>query len=550
MRRFYLLRSPPPNLLSVGRYNHSGTSQSWYDVLDPAKTYTFEVWLRGTGKLKVIARRQNEHTNLELTKQWKLHSFDFTVPELYEDSKTRRIDLLISGDGKINIDNLRIYQKDAPYLGLLPDDKTSLKKSGMSYLRTHGFVKTFQKTYDLTQLTNPAGVTSSTHGNTLPQTLSAFMDVGIKPWLQIEPHFTKDEWLGLIEFIAAPYTPSTSSQNEKPWAAKRYYSGQKLPYTDVFNNIRFEIGNETWNRLFSPWTFPIMKDGVTNEHYSSGDTYGLYQRYVLSIFRESPYWDRLQNKLEPVLGGWNIKSYGQEAASKTPLTPLLTIAEYNGGWDQGEGVVTDTPEGYSSLLSFAAQTASSRAVKHITKATQIAEQRGTHLSVGTYEAGPGYARNGLNNAKVSKALYEEQEQVMKSVAAGTATVDTFLTLTRAGYITQNLFLFQRGDYWSSHAKWYLGGHPYPTWQWLTLLNNNGEGLGDLLKTKSENIPTRDVPAIARRKALDNMPMLDIYPFLNNKILTIVVISRFSEKRNQALKTTVILLLEFRMKKRN
>ena len=518
----------PSRPLTVGKATHSGTSQLWYEVFNPEKSYIFEVWLRGKGELNAQAHLPDKTVKLPITDTWQKYTYKFTAPELYTDDSPRWIELEITGNGHVDVDNFRLFEAHTPYLALLPEDLTALRESGMGFLRTHGFIKTKQKTYDLNQLTNTAGLINGTLGNTLPQAMAQIAASNSAPWLQIEPHFSASEWLGLAEFLAAPYDPAIDSQDNRPWAAKRYAAGHKKPYTDLFETIRFELGNETWNRLFAPWVFPDMIDGNTNQFYSRAKTYGLYQEYVLTILKQSPYWPNLKDTLQPVIGGWTINSYGETAAAMSHSTPLVTVAEYNGGWDQDEAVVTDTPEGYASLFSFATQTAKQRAAKHINRANEIAKQRGTPLMVGTYEAGPGYVRNGLNNARVTEKQYSTQEQVMKSVAAGTATLDTFLTQMREGYKTQNYFLFKRSDYWASHAKWYRGGQPYPAWLWLSLLNNNGgEGLGDLLYVESENVPTKNFPQIARRKPLVDAPMVDVFPFNNGNVWTIIVISRIS-----------------------
>lgn len=515
----------PFTSLQIGKATHSGTGQQWYEVFDPNKSYTFEIWLRGEGEITATANLPDKIVQLPITNKWQKHTHKFTARGLYADDIPRSIEVNIAGDGHIDADNFRLFRSNRPYLALIPEDFKALKDSGMGYLRTHGFVKTFQKTYDLSQLTNTAGAINGTFGNTLPQILNQFEEVGTAPWLQIEPHFSGEEWLGLVEFLAAPYDPNVDTPEDKPWAAKRYLAGHEKPYTNSFQSIRLELGNETWNWHFAPWIFPDMIDGSTGKFYQRAKTYGLYQEYVLTILKRSPYWELLQDKLQPVIGGWTINSYGETAAAMSPSTPLVTVAEYNGGWDQDEEVVTDTPKGYASLLSFAPQTAKLRAEEHVKRANIVAKKRGTPLIVGTYEAGPGYVRNGLNNAKVSHEQYIAQEQVMKSVAAGTATLDTFLTQMREGYKTQNFFLFKRGDYWSSHAQWYHGGQPYPAWQWLSLLNNNGDGLGDLLKVEAENVPTNDLPKIARRKKLDDAAMIDAFAFKRKDVYTIVVISR-------------------------
>lgn len=511
--------------LSIGQYNYSGTAQQWYDVLDPTKTYTFEVWIRGDSKVSAELKLPGLTKKLEINNTWKHHIIPFSPPELYDDAKPRKMEMVLKGPGRVDVDNIKIYRADAEYLAFLPEDHKAAKQAKMSFFRTHGFIKTFYNTYNLEQLTNDTGNITANYGNTLPQTLNSFVEVGTNPWLQIEPHFAKEEWLGLVEYLAAPYNPQEDTVKAKPWAHKRYQQGQLEPYSDKFSAIRLEIGNETWNRMFRPWTFHPMTDDITGKHYSNAEVYGLYQEYVMGIIKRSPYWPNLENKFEAVIGGWTINSYGETAARMSPSTDVVTVAEYIGGWDQGEGVVTGLPESLQTLLDFAQQTAAKRARRHVEKVNAISKLHNKTLKVGTYEAGPGYARNGLNNEKVTKEQYLEQERVMKGPVAATATLDTFLTQLREGYSTQNFFLFQRGDYWSSHAKWYDGGEAYPSWQWITFFNNVIDDSYSLLKTTSENVPTRNIQAFKRRKAIDNAPSVDIFPFSNGDTLIVFAIRR-------------------------
>lgn len=511
--------------LSIGQYNHSGTAQLWYDVLDPTKTYTLEVWARGDSNVSAVVKLPGLTEELQLSDTWKHHVITFSPPELYIDSKPRNMEIVLKGPGRVDIDNIKIYRSDAKYLAFLPEDLKAAQQGKMAFFRTHGFIKTFFNTYNLQQLTNNAGNITANYGNTLPQTLNAFAKVRTNPWLQIEPHFSEEEWLGLIEYLAAPYNPQIDTAEVKPWANKRYQQGQIAPYSDKFSAIRLEIGNETWNRMFRPWTFNPMTDSITGKHYSNAEVYGLYQEYVMSIIKRSPYWSNIEGKFETVIGGWTINSYGETAAKMSPSTDIVTVAEYNGGWDQGEGVVTDSPESLQTLLDFAQQTAVKRAKRHVEKVKEIAKHHKKELKVGTYEAGPGYVRNGLNNEKVTKAQYLEQERVMKGPVAAAATLDTFLTQLREGYNTQNFFLFQRGDYWSSHAKWYQSGEAYPSWQWVALFNNVIDDSYSLLKTSSENVATRDIPAFKKREPVTNAPVIDIFPFFNGDSLVIFAIKR-------------------------
>ncbi|MBN2447655.1 MAG: hypothetical protein JXO22_13055, partial [Phycisphaerae bacterium] len=148
---------------------------------------------------------------------------------------------------------------------------------------------------------------------------------------------------------------------------------------------------------------------------------------------------------------------------------------------------------------------------------------GRNTRLGTYEAGPGYALNGLNNAKATKEQAAEQERVMKSKLAGTATLDSFLARAYYDFDLQNFFTFSEGSTWSSHAKWYRGGQSYPCFLTLELFNN--EGLGDMLKTEMLSVATVDTAKFRRRAAVRGAPLAAVYATRSGARVNVFCISR-------------------------
>lgn len=517
--------------LTAGAYNHAGTAQSWYPVLSPAHSYRMEVWMRGSSSRAATFEVTGVYgrgvpgidpVRFEVTPEWRRYEATFDVPALYDGTRPGEMRLRLDGPGEVDIDNLRIHRADAAHLDLLPEDVARLKAFGMGALRTHGFIKTGRSTYDLAELTNPGGVANTRGGNTLPQILGLTERVGMDPWLQIESHFSRAEWLGLAEYLAAPFDPDSDDAEALPWAAKRAAQGDG-PWTERFERILFELGNETWNRLFRPWVFEPMRDAATGAHYSRGAVYGLYQEYVLSILRESPHWPRLGPRLVPVLGGWSGFDFGIEAAAQSPNSEILAHAAYIGGWDENEGPVTPTPAGLFTVLSHVLQSGLPRAERYAEAVAQLSRGRETPLQLGTYEAGPGYAMDGLNNDRVTDEEAARQERAMKSAAAGTATLDSFLAYASRGMTLQNFFTYGSGERWTSHAHWYHGGQSYPSWEWLALFNR--EGLGDMLAVETLAVPRADLPEMRRREAVTGAPMVGVYATRRDDRLVVVAISR-------------------------
>ncbi|MEO1047662.1 MAG: carbohydrate binding domain-containing protein [Pseudomonadota bacterium] len=522
---------------TVGSANHSGLDQNWYEVLEPGRRYRVDVWMRGPSASPVTFAVTGSYADkakgiapqrFSLTPNWRRYTASFEVPFVLAGSRPGRMELRFEGPGQFDIDNFRIYREEAEFLALLPGDAARLEASAMGALRTHGFIKTGHGTYDLSELTNPGGATNLEGGNTLPQTLAAMASVGVDPWLQVEPHFSREEWLGFAEYLAAPFDAAKDDPARLPWAAKRAAQGHS-PWVERFDRIILEIGNETWNSLFLPWAFPEMRDLATRRRYRPGEVYGLYQEYVLSILRESQYWPALEPKLQPVIGGragqngWAGFDYGLDAIAVSPNTPYMTHGAYNGGWDESEGAAQYDAKGLSNILTHIMQAGLIRAERHREAADRIGTARGQPVLTGTYEAGPGYSMNGQNGASVTAEQANQQEMAMKSVAAGTATLDAFLMRAAKGQVLQNFFAYRSGDRWASHARWNKGGQTYPSWDLLAFFNN--ETLGDMLAVETLASPVVDLSASGRRSAVGEGPLISAYATRSGDRLAVFVLSR-------------------------
>jgi len=521
----------------LAKYNHAGTGQSWYEVLKPNQSYTVEVWLKQEGmtdprftfSFAGFYRDKIPPIVFVADGEWKRYRATFTVPELWEGKDgVGQMVFEFKGPGTVWMDNLRVYSDEAPFLDYLPYEYQALERSGMKCLRTHGFIKTGMTTYSMEQLTNVRGASSGIpKENTLEQILSILRRAKMNPWLQIEMHMSPEEWLGLIEYLAAPYDPSKDSPQSKPWAYKRFAQGQAKPWADEFDTMYFELSNETWNWLFKPWVFENMTDAATGQKYDRGEVYGLFQEHVYECFRRSPYWQSsgLDKKMHFVIGGWAINKYGTLAASRSPHSRYLTIADYNGGWDEGEGPTAGDDPSLFRVLLHVPQMSDPRARQLRADRDELRQSVNPSLELGTYEAGPGYALSGLNHQpKMTEQQVAAQERTMKSLAGGTATLDSFLHKAVHGFTLQNFFTYFHGrTHWVSHTAWYRGARPHPCWLTLELFNR--EGTGDVLQVEPIEVPTMDVPAYKRRTAVPNAPLVACYATRHGDRMNVFLLSR-------------------------
>lgn len=523
---------PARSRLRLGTHNHAGTAQDWYDVLDPDVTYLVQARLRGERRGRATFRLRGHYEDsvppvtLDYGTDWTLVTGRFRVPDLQtERDPIGRMELTLQGPGRVDLDDLRVWPEGSVWLEPSPPELAILRDAGVAALRTHDLIKTSSRTYDLAALTGSGGLMlDDRQARGLSETLRMMDKVGTAPWLQLEPHLSGDEWLGLVEYLAAPFDPARDDPAALPHAARRVAQGRTAPWTDAFDRIWLEIGNETWNGMFAPWTFPGMTDAATGEALEAATVYGLYQAMVVRTLRASPWWASagLNDKVRFVIGGWAINDYGGKAARAAgpDAAHLVTIAAYNGGWDEGEGPARDTPEGFRRLMAQSQQVT-------VPRTNTLAERTtaaGPHLSFGSYEAGPGFALNGLNGERVTPEQVAAQERVMRSRAAGVATLDTFLTQRLLGMTMQNYFMFQPGSYWASHAPWHRGGAPYASWRLTMLLN--GAASGEMLQvTDRGGVPVADFPASDSREAVEGAPQVAVFASRRAERLTVTALSR-------------------------
>ena len=520
----------------------STTTQEYYPVPKDGAEYIMEVWMKADqpGRAPVVFTWDGDDdvggfigkNPIQVSDQWEKYTVRFTGKSSDRGHHAYLV-LKTQGPGTYAFDNFRVYNSEAEYLDYLPYQYENLKQSGMSAYRTHGPIKTQTQTYSMRQYLGEAGQAEGVAtGNTLPQALRMMQKAEIDPWLQIEYHMSPEEWLGFMEYMAAPYDPAKDSPANKPWAALRFAQGRTTPWIEEFSQIYFELSNETWNGLFRPWTFDDMTDGETGTRYNRGEAYAKFHDYVADILRSSPYWKpEYEETFVHVLGGWATSltrdsltsGYTQEIANFSESAEFITIAAYNGGWDEGEGPPQENAASYFNVLNQVTQAAIPR-IKRLAEITQIASDRlGREVKFGTYEAGPGYAMNGLNNARVTQEQRESQENVMKSKLAGVATLDSFLARAYYGSDIDNFFTFAEGDYWKSHAKKHRGGQPHASF--LPLVMFNRLATGNMLKTETISVSSVDTAGAKRREAVDDGPLATVYALNDGDRVALICINR-------------------------
>ena len=524
----------------VGR--HGDPDQDWYKVLRANTEYVVEARIRTDrpgAKVSFQYSSKADPVTFHPDASWKLHRATFDSGPLGSlvNGKLEMMNMIFTGPGTFWIDNTRVYPADEGYLRAADMGLRRARQAGLHAVRYHSHIKSGWS-YTMEMLTNTRGVVgkkgarNSNNPNTLPSLLDFTRDVGANPWMQIEMCMSEEEWLGLVEYLAAPYDPDVDTPEEKPWAHKRYTQGQKNPWINEFNKIYFEISNETWNWSFAPWIFyPGHVDEATGRLLDRGEVYGLLHAYVMQTMRSSPYWtDAVEAKWEDVMGGWSSNAsdaqggYGPNAIAGAPRADHLTVAAYNGGWDVGEKAAKMTDASLFRSATFFIQHREKAKAPLDVRAWQVAAGLTPRYEFGTYEAGPGYALPG----RTTRAQQEAQDQVGKSLATGMATLDTFAGRAALGYGLQNFFTMNFGRrHWTSFQPMHKGGEPYPSWMGLVLFNR--EGTGDFLAVETLEIPTTDLKAFAKRPERPDAPLVAVYPTVRGDRVNLLVLSRKVDK---------------------
>lgn len=157
-----------------------------------------------------------------------------------------------------------------------------------------------------------------------------------------------------------------------------------------------------------------------------------------------------------------------------------------------------------------------------------------------YEGGPGYSLPGPG-----KPVPQEDENIGKSLALGTSTLDVSMEFLAAGSAPVAYYDFKTGDFWASHNNM-QDRIPYPSW--LALKMRNTLCKGDLMIVEPLDVKRIDVPdkkivkttndgkgSVQTVKGRKGVPLTTCHAFLEDNKLSVLLINRsFTEPRTVSL----------------
>ena len=469
--------------VGIGQY-FSNSPLSGEFSFDPAKTYRFSVWLKQTGiangSVNLNSSTTNINHNFTVTNAWQQYTYDVSgiVPGS-ENSPVDFLRLVFNGAGTLWVDNFLMYDASQAPFAMKPQIVQQIQNFKPYSLRiwsgqTNGELGTNIGDWTDTELqssrlwsVNQGPVTGASLK--LPTILPLCEANNIAPYLICNPSFSEADFLGLMEYLSGATTT--------PLGAKRAAQGHPAPYN--FQKIYLELGNETWNGLFDPWTYDF-----------NGGRYGKFAQYFYNIVKTSPYYDAA--KFELLLGGFFVQpdqyGYGQSAVKTAPDGKQMMLANYIGGFDGLNIPASPTFADSIQQTAFYARWITRNIIdEHIATRNQMSAA-GNPYQLGIYEAGPGYA---LPNPGTPYDL--KAEAIGKSLASAVANLDAFLYQSEKGFGLQNLFLFAPGFNWTSHTSYSQGYRPHNHFLAMQMRNNYAKG--QMITTNIANNPTTFLPLI-------------------------------------------------------
>ena len=533
----------------------------WYGYLEPGRQYRAEIWMRqeGLGDGGSVYFNLRPRYNAEpypnvgvswtVTGEWQRFQYDFAAPAGDPPAGVWHYGpaLRFQGPGTLQFDNFRVYRwddtdaRDAYYTPgptvfdeLLASQPPSGSKGAhrIWFLSRDATMDSILSWYASSQV-RPDWSTSvgGTLSMTLPMGLEFDRRTGdtpatrMRPWLVLQ-HILHGEqdWLNLIEFLAAPYDPATDSPEGKPYAYRRYRQrGVTTTWVEEFPEILIEFGNETWhNGHFEDW----LGFHRYNWIHQGGPEYGFFARYLIEVMRGSPYWtsEGLDGKIRFVLGGnysgavngeGNIWGYAEEAMVNCPYATGAGHANYVGPkWETGDAssTVFDDHGVQETLVAFLTNVDANQRIMG-----EARDYIATHYhdyDIMAYEGGPsGYALPGSAGAE----QVETNERYGKSLAMAVASLDAWMRSYAYGWTHQCFFSYGQGSHWNSHTVMLNGFRPSPGW--LAYAMRNRFASGDLMTVEEMAVPTYE------RLPGETYPLAGAYAMHDGGQWSVFVVSR-------------------------
>lgn len=466
---------------------HDGPDQTGYHVLKVGDDYRLYLWAyasRAGLALKIDAQIPGyAQESVSLAPGWQF------IERVYSPTgvgtSVGRLYLHVVGDGSAA--TFRLAQcwlgRDEVAPGAWPSELTVHGRSGWG-VRIHSFVKPNTRPYWVSDLISPYG--TGAYGDSLHAYLQNCADHGMNPHLQIEPILDPAEWDFVYDYLAAPVASGRAG------ALRRQELGRTAPWLSAFEWVDLEVGNEGWNGLAEFLNPPGATDASTAEVYSSADVHGFIFEFVINRWRASPYWD--ESKTGWRFSGWGNNGYGITAVARISQPIWTGIANYNGGWEEGQVAPGEDVTVFQKIISRPEYQSEVAVVDQLARIEALGR---SDVELFIYEGGLGYGSDSGIDLEVTQG----------SIAGAIATLDAFLMQAHHEARSLSFFTWGNGDGYTSGSPPHLGGGARPAFQIAQMTH---EQLGSFAAARALPVLDRQAPGYDRQGNAVTMNACRVY----------------------------------------
>ncbi|MCL4691539.1 MAG: hypothetical protein KJ060_03405 [Candidatus Hydrogenedentes bacterium] len=313
--------------------------------------------------------------------------------------------------------------------------------------------------------------------------------VDAEPWYVIPPTFSQEDCLGLVEYLASP------ADGAHPYADWRRGLGQEAPWTEVFNEIHLEFGNEMWGAASGG-------DPFFGASALGGDRLGTIAGDRFAAMQRSPAF--ADDKIDLIIGGqYYFPGRQQEIQRSSSAHDAVALAPYFG--ELGEyGSAADR---YGPL--FARPFAAGR----LQESMGYLRAGGRDTAMAIYE---------INFHTTGGEIPYDVRNDFVTGADGALALPLYMLVYLRDFAARDQCAFTTLQYsfdmggknyvrlWGLLRDIAATGRKRPTWLGLELVNR--AVAGDLLETRQSGIPVRVQKPINGVEEETNVPLVQSFAF--------------------------------------
>ena len=364
--------------------------------------------------------------NISLSGAWKEYMITQTVSGVtnteweagFEDFQLRA-----SGSGKLRLDDIQLWKagqtKSKSFSDDFMDAMEILKPGIVRSLYTVGMVS--NKFSDPIRQYSAGGFwgvgayegTGSTMEKktiTPHQICELALEIGADPWINLPSTVTHDEMEWTMEYLSGDETTEGGKF--------RIALGQTTPWTEVFDIIQLEYGNEAWNA------------GGGYNGYNGPD----YWHDLIAVGKSSPYY---RTNVLFTLGGWAVGTYVTEGIiNNAPNGDSVCIAPYMVGPGTTSSEISYVSDSNETLFNwFLARVMNQIYDNDLYNQKGVMERTGMEQSLYEY-----------NYHTTGNVVHEPINRFFGSVCHGLNAGNSMLAMLKEYGIRRQCYFTQSGDY--------------------------------------------------------------------------------------------------------